>query len=97
DELSVLRRAGIARVGVDGLGGADPRIWRVLGAGADAGAIERALAEIPRSGEMQSVGEGIELRVLEEQRDGEATAAVAPDGTIVSETYRRLPADVTVI
>jgi hypothetical protein len=97
DGVAVLRRAGLQHVGVDTLGGEDPRVWSVLAAGASDSATLHALETIPRAHEWSIVGHGVEIRTLEEERDGEARIRVAPDRSVLEESYRVLPADVSVV
>jgi cellulose synthase/poly-beta-1,6-N-acetylglucosamine synthase-like glycosyltransferase/peptidoglycan/xylan/chitin deacetylase (PgdA/CDA1 family) len=96
DELAALRGAGLGAVGLDDLGGEDPRVWSVIEA-RDRPATERALAPIPRPADWGVVGSGVEVRVLSEERDGEARVALASDGTVAAETYEVLPARTTVV
>jgi cellulose synthase/poly-beta-1,6-N-acetylglucosamine synthase-like glycosyltransferase/peptidoglycan/xylan/chitin deacetylase (PgdA/CDA1 family) len=95
--LSIARARGITQLGLDALGGEDPRVWPVLSAKGDEVAVRRALETMPRRQEQTLLGDGVEVRVLDEERDGKAQVVVSRDGSVRAEAYRVLPADVTVV
>ncbi len=97
DGLALARARGVGQIGLDTLGGEDPRVWNVLGARGSTNALRAALETMPRSREQTILGDGVEVRVLDEERDGEAQVTLSPEGFVRAETYRVLPADVTVV
>jgi peptidoglycan/xylan/chitin deacetylase (PgdA/CDA1 family)/GT2 family glycosyltransferase len=94
EQAAFLRARGEEAIGVEDLGGEDPRVWNVIAA--DEAARAQVLATIRRSDQWESVGEGVELRVLEEARDGVATVRFAEDGA-ATETYDALPSNMTIV
>lgn len=97
DGLALSRSRYIPNVGLDELGGEDPRIWQVLAA-ASAGpeAVRRALSKLPPPETWQVVGDGVEMRVRSEVRTGRGSVSLTEDGLIASEHFEQLPAQVTV-
>lgn len=96
DGLALARMKGLANVGIDDLGGEDPRVWRVLEA-ADSGphAVGEALTAVPPYPVWQILGEGVEMRVHRRVQDGRADVSLAPDGTVSDERFEDLPKQVT--
>jgi cellulose synthase/poly-beta-1,6-N-acetylglucosamine synthase-like glycosyltransferase/peptidoglycan/xylan/chitin deacetylase (PgdA/CDA1 family) len=97
DGMALARARGITGVGIDELGGEDPRIWQLIASvGRGPALVRGALAESPPPDSWQVLGEGVEMRVRAEMHAGRAAVSLTADGTVASERFEELPTQVTI-
>jgi len=97
DAIAALNQQHLSGIGVLDLGGEDPRTFAVLRAARDdRAAMHRALANVPKPSDWTIIGDGIELRLDDAERDGAATIVLDAAGRLERETYDTLPANVTI-
>jgi peptidoglycan/xylan/chitin deacetylase (PgdA/CDA1 family)/GT2 family glycosyltransferase len=97
NSIAISREHGISHVGLDELGGEDPRIWQVLAAESTGPkAIQSALSEVPPPDSWQIIGDGVEMRVRTESKPGHCAITLNADGFVASERFETLPLQVTV-